>query len=57
MSQGTQVKVTLKDLGDVVLLEKGMSASSLVNMLRQRRNQQYHDCHQSWQNSENDRNQ
>ena len=44
MSQGTQVKVTLNDLGDVVLLDKGMSASSLVNMLRQRRNQQ----HESW---------
>ena len=44
MSQGTQVKVTLNDLGDVVLLDKGMSATSLVNMLRQRRNQQ----HESW---------
>ena len=41
MSQVPQVKVTLKDLGDVVLLDKGMSASSLVNMLRQRRNQQH----------------
>ena len=44
MSQVPQVKVTLKDLGDVVLLDKGMSASSLVSMLRQRRNQQ----HESW---------
>ena len=44
MSQGTQVKVTLNDLGDVVLLDKDMSASSLVSMLRQRRNQQ----HESW---------
>ena len=36
----TQVKVTLNDLGDAILLDKDTSASSLVKMLRQRRNQQ-----------------
>ena len=37
---GSKLKVTsLDDLGDVVVLDKGTTASSLLNMLRQRMSQ------------------